>query len=402
MATAPTTDIETCVSLSFDIDNIQRQLRQSGYVLIRNGSAVIENSLSSFGTVVDVTDVEADDNRPGLVTSTRELDLHTDHGDIDTIALSCRSQARRGGESLLVDSRRVLDKLDDATKQALTDVYLTEHRVFDDDPERRPLLRPQDDHWKLYYSFWLVEEALDDRSTAALDAFREALEATEVIELKLRPGDVLLLDNTRMLHGRTAIEDGDRRHLKRHWIQRQQPDSDRGFEEAENEHQFDVPDPISDERIAELEARGVDPDVAALDLSMVKMKLQEPDEGKGWTRAECDEAELEYKRYLTLNIRYEDKAIVPTGQIDTIWHYHILDTRAYHRDCEQVFGEYFHHFPYFGMRGEEDAENLDQAFFETAALYEQDFGESMVRNQEVATDCGHDSQGRCWHACSND
>lgn len=232
--------------------------------------------------------------------------------------------------------------------------------------------------------------------TAAVEAFRRGLESAYETRLRLQPGDVLVVDNRRVLHGRTAIEGESERLLERLWICEEATPSP-----TRSANGFVLPESISAARIEELVGRGVDLAVAAIDRSMVKMKLQDEDEGKGWTPAECEDAELEYKRYLTLNRRYEDRAIVPTKQIDTIWHYHILDTRAYHRDCERVFGEYFHHFPYFGMRGEKDEENLKASFFETVELYETEFGEAMLRNEEVATDCWHDCKGRCWHACKS-
>ena len=43
-------------------------------------------------------------------------------------------------------------------------------------------------------------------------------------------------------------------------------------------------------------------------------------------------------------------------------------------DCDKVFGGFLHHFPYFGMRGAEDAAALSQAYDETLSLYEAEFG----------------------------
>ncbi len=85
--------------------------------------------------------------------------------------------------------------------------------------------------------------------------------------------------------------------------------------------------------------------------------------------------------------------------MDTMWHYHILDTRAYVRDSERVFGGYFHHYPYFGLRGDEDARRLKATFETTKELYEREFGEPMARNRE--SDCWHDCEDRCWHACAD-
>ena len=114
--------------------------------------------------------------------------------------------------------------------------------------------------------------------------------------------------------------------------------------------------------------------IETLDLSMISLKLQDPDEGQGWSLEQCDRVALEYRRFLTLTFAYADRAIVPSKMVDAFWHAHILDTQAYERDCQQVFGFFLHHFPYFGMRGPEDAQALGDAFDETLNLYELHFG----------------------------
>ena len=64
--------------------------------------------------------------------------------------------------------------------------------------------------------------------------------------------------------------------------------------------------------------------------------------------------ELEYRRFLTLMKKYPHEQTSPLVDVDMFWHYHILDTMKYAADCEAVFGYFLHHFPYVGMRGEED------------------------------------------------
>ena len=76
------------------------------------------------------------------------------------------------------------------------------------------------------------------------------------------------------------------------------------------------------------------------------------EEGMGWTADQVESAEVEYKRYLNLCMVY-GKGMVPNKIMDQTWHYHILDTIAYHEHCEKLFGGYMHHYPYFGMRGEQ-------------------------------------------------
>ncbi len=115
-------------------------------------------------------------------------------------------------------------------------------------------------------------------------------------------------------------------------------------------------------------------DINELDLSMVITKLMDPDEGAGWSMDHCTRVAGEYRRYLALSRRYPDEAIVPSKIVDTFWHAHILDTQAYAADCDRLFGSFLHHFPYFGMRGPDDAQALGAAYEETMALYEIHFG----------------------------
>jgi len=51
-------------------------------------------------------------------------------------------------------------------------------------------------------------------------------------------------------------------------------------------------------------------DIIAVDFTMIKLKLQDTEEGKGWTVEKCDETETEYKRFLALKRTYPGKEIV--------------------------------------------------------------------------------------------
>jgi len=125
--------------------------------------------------------------------------------------------------------------------------------------------------------------------------------------------------------------------------------------------------------------------VDRIDLTMVKMKLCLPvdKEGKGWSQERADEAESQYRMFLKLCAMFPEVDVVPTGLIDEMWHQHILDTRAYAADCYAVFGKMLHHFPYFGLRGEEDAANLRRAFATTVALFSEHFGIDITKGVNV-------------------
>lgn len=124
--------------------------------------------------------------------------------------------------------------------------------------------------------------------------------------------------------------------------------------------------------------------VNQLDFTMLKPKLIEEN---GWTPEVCDDVESLYRQFLALNARYPERKICPTGPIDTFWHGHILDTRAYARDCDVVFGEYLHHFPYFGMRGPDDQAALQKAFRESVELFIIHFGTDPTAGDILARSC---------------
>ena len=107
---------------------------------------------------------------------------------------------------------------------------------------------------------------------------------------------------------------------------------------------------------------------ASIDLTMIRSKLAKPEVGEGWSDAELDLGAQEYRRFLALHLMYPEMDVVPCGLVvDSVWHAHILDTQAYAPDCERVFGFFLHHFPYFGMRGEQDASDLESAYDQTSS-----------------------------------
>ncbi len=108
--------------------------------------------------------------------------------------------------------------------------------------------------------------------------------------------------------------------------------------------------------------------VAEIDLSMVRLKLLNPDTGEPRAEGEIDHFIEEYRKFIALQMALPGERHVPSLSADTVWHQHILDTRAYHRDCEKLFGGYLHHYPYFGLSGAADRRQLEDAFERTNDL----------------------------------
>ena len=114
--------------------------------------------------------------------------------------------------------------------------------------------------------------------------------------------------------------------------------------------------------------------IEALDLEPIKFKATRQEDGYGWSPEHTERMAQAYKRYLILHAKYPDATLAPDQDTDRFWHMHILDTRKYAADCDAIFGHFLHHFPYLGLRGEEDAKALDDAFAKMQALLAQEFG----------------------------
>lgn len=124
--------------------------------------------------------------------------------------------------------------------------------------------------------------------------------------------------------------------------------------------------------------------IAALDLDPIKVKLMHVESGEGWSLEKANAVEQEYRRFLYLMKTFPSEQMAPLMDVDTFWHYHILDTQKYAIDCEEVFGYFLHHFPYIGLRGEEDLVAHERLGQRMAEIYEQTFGESYIRAETVA------------------
>ncbi len=126
-----------------------------------------------------------------------------------------------------------------------------------------------------------------------------------------------------------------------------------------------------------------------LDLRAIAYQLMYSDESERWTVEQTNRAIHLYSMFLYLIYLYPNHQLVPTPEIDRVWHHHILDTMKYCQDCEMLFGRFIHHFPYFGKRGKVDRDNLHAACAETEKLFQQHFGVNLAAGEELSrmTDC---------------
>ena len=162
------------------------------------------------------------------------------HGDpTDVVALMCIRPARSGGLSSIVSAGRVHNALLDEQPWHLPVLYrgFRYDRKGEQGPHEAPVTEPipvfarRGARLDCRYARSYIAGAADRLGVpltaaelAALDAFDAAARREDLaMRMDFRPGDVQLLDNLAVLHGRTAFEDGpdpaERRYLYRLWLQ---------------------------------------------------------------------------------------------------------------------------------------------------------------------------------------
>lgn len=81
-----------------------------------------------------------------------------------------------------------------------------------------------------------------------------------------------------------------------------------------------------------------------------------------------------YKKFLLLRKKYPiDVELVPSQEMDEIWHNHILDTKKYIEDCNSIFGFYLNHNPYDSDNKESLSITLN-GFEHTQELFFKEYG----------------------------
>lgn len=115
--------------------------------------------------------------------------------------------------------------------------------------------------------------------------------------------------------------------------------------------------------------------VESLDFSQMNSKLENY---YGWRKEDVILMNDYYKKWLVVHCCYPSLAAAPSEKLDEYWHTHILDTKKYIEDCQLVFGYYLHHYPYFGLNG--DDEDLESGFELTRKLFKHHFGHDLIGN----------------------
>lgn len=197
---------------------------------------IIQNKEGSrLFDVCDTGKTQLNDKNYRGPTGRDALRLHTDPGDI--LGMLCVRSANAGGYTTLSSTiaiyNEIYQKSPEAIKTLCEPFYSdrrSNERTGDQPYSDNPIFAFRNNQLMCQYVRLYIEDAqkkfpkvprLTQKQIEALNLFDEVSTRKDMMfELTLEPGDLILINNNKVLHGRTAYEDSGEqsRHLLRIWL----------------------------------------------------------------------------------------------------------------------------------------------------------------------------------------
>lgn len=201
---------------------------------LQMGSFGSQNAAGDLLGHVRDTGENPDDPSVRLYRTRRAQGFHTDGADV--IGLLCLQTARSGGESRIVSSVSVFNRIFETRPDLMPLMF--QPFYFDRNNEQAegeppafplPLAYYDGASLRMFFIGWYIRDAqrhpevprLTDEQNELLDLIESTADEL-ALSMEFRPGDIQLLKNSTILHGRGAFEDWEeparKRHLLRLWI----------------------------------------------------------------------------------------------------------------------------------------------------------------------------------------
>lgn len=197
------------------------QLLENGYIHLpfSQDNDLVE-ILNELGKVIQVTEIRESKKSTRFLLSNNFISFHTDHYKANYIVWFCNSQSSIGGESLLIDSLKILERFNQIELKLLSEIFVNNHIVFYGDKPKVPLIQLDDIEAvnSIFYADWLIDKHLGLHYKSILKKFQNQIDSIEQTKILLSEGDILIINNKRMLHGRNCFPKNSNRWLTRYWI----------------------------------------------------------------------------------------------------------------------------------------------------------------------------------------
>lgn len=197
------------------VEEVEGKVIQDGYYVLKGyDQKYVCDFAEKLGEIINISDIKINEQSNRKFNQAESLDLHTDSPQVKYIIWYCIKQDKIAGESILLDTTEILEKLDSETKSILETTkinYPIYKRISVSD---HPILSPSPEN-QIYYTSWLKKADYNENQLLALKKFENLVNELPKTSIKLKEGDALIINNKRMLHGRDTIPLDSQRYLYR-------------------------------------------------------------------------------------------------------------------------------------------------------------------------------------------
>lgn len=196
------------------LDEINHNLKIKGYYIIDSSKIDLEvyhHLNNQLGTIFNRTNITINTKSDKKYNSPKAMPLHTDIYEVDIVSWFCQKQDLHHGSIILKDLSAYKEKFNQNEIKILESIqirYPIYKRIYTGE---HPLLK----EGNIYYSPWLEKKNYTNEQEKTLNKFKIFINNQEEIIIKLKDGDALFIDNSRMLHGRQAFSEDSKRLLYR-------------------------------------------------------------------------------------------------------------------------------------------------------------------------------------------
>lgn len=207
-----------------DTDQVVASLKDCGYVHVRQHLDLrgFRALCSELGHVVAEEIIALRGGAHAYVAKAGPVPFHTDQAQVEFVGWLCTQQDGGDGANLLLDSRPILDSLTVEHRDRLRRVRLGCPAICGGPPRFAvPVLRSGRARDSFFCSPWLEPVGADEQGRETLRSLRRAIEEFAVVRtvrIRLAPGEVLFVDNQRVMHGRDQLLPSSPRKLHRTWV----------------------------------------------------------------------------------------------------------------------------------------------------------------------------------------
>lgn len=233
-------------SLKKKIQNYLKEIENNGSIIIKN-FPISKNYIKDFKKFSSLFGILHKQNKEGMQVvkieseekkwnaknrgykTSEKLDLHTDGGKISL--LLCINNSLNGGENIKLDAEKIFSKLDENLKKKLLNgfKYHTRHEAKNRaviTRKKYPIFffNKKNTLHCMYNSKPILEAIKDTKLKDDLEAINKLKKIIDNLKksyeiFKINPGEIWLVNNFKVLHGRKKFKDkNEKRLLLRSWV----------------------------------------------------------------------------------------------------------------------------------------------------------------------------------------